>query len=103
MCILREAWPPRIAPRFFLPGNTELPLYYQSGEEIRKGDKILYAERFPGEIEFVADPAVNDPETSWYVEEFGGGVMIREPKVHGLAFCSDPESDDEIEFVSRAD
>jgi hypothetical protein len=29
--------------------------------------------------------------------------MIREPKVHGLVFSSDPESDDEIEFVSRAD
>ena len=26
----------------------------------------------PGEIEFVADPLSNDPETNWYVQEFGG-------------------------------
>ena len=85
-----------------MPGNTEMPLYYQSGEEIRKGDKVLYAERFPGEIGFVADPSVNDPDSSWYVKEFGGGVMILEPKVHGSVFSSKPDEDDQLEFVSRA-
>jgi hypothetical protein len=86
-----------------MPGNTEMPLYYQSGEEIRRGDKILYAERFPGEIEFVADPSVNDPETSWYVKEFGGGVMMSVPNHLGSVFSSSPCEDDELEFVSRAD
>jgi hypothetical protein len=33
-----------------------MPLYYQTGEEIRKGDKILLDGR-PGEIEFVVDPS----------------------------------------------
>ncbi len=86
-----------------MQGSTEMPLYYQSGEEIRKGDKILYAERFSGEIEFVADPSVNAPDTSWYVKEFGGGVMIREPEVHGLVFSRSLGEDDELEFVSRSD
>jgi hypothetical protein len=78
-----------------------MALYYHSGEEIRKGDKILLAEWFAGEIEFVADPLVDDPATSWYVKEYGGGVMIREPALHGLVFSSKPDQDDELEFVSR--
>jgi len=40
-----------------------MALYYHSGEEIRKGDKILLAERFAGEIEFVAHPLVDDLAT----------------------------------------
>jgi hypothetical protein len=30
----------------------------------------------PGGIELVADPTVPDPETDWFVQEYGGGVMI---------------------------
>jgi len=77
-----------------------MPLYYQSGEEILKGDRILYNEK-PGEIEFVADPSIIDPATSWYVKEFGGGVMVLEPKVYGSVFSSKPDEDDDLEFVSR--
>jgi hypothetical protein len=77
-----------------------MPLYYQSGEEIRKGDKILLAGH-PGEIEFVADPLVIDPATSWYIGTCGAGVMIREPVIHGLVFTG--ETDEDIEFMSRAD
>ena len=78
-----------------------MPLHYQSGVEIKKGDKVLYAEGLHGEIEFVADPSVDDPATAWYVKEFGGGVMILEPLVHGSVFSSNPGEDDELEFVSR--
>jgi len=77
-----------------------MPLHYQSGEEVKKRDKVLYAE-MPGEIDLVADPSLADPDTVWYVTEYGGGVMIREPKVHGLVFVSKPNEDDELEFVSR--
>jgi len=80
--------------------GVEMPLYYQSGEEIRKGDKILISGN-PGEIEFVADPSVIDPATSWYIETCGVGVMIREPVVYGLVFTGDTDND--LEFVSRAD
>jgi hypothetical protein len=54
-------------------------LTYTTGEEIRKGDRVLFHDE-PGEIELVADPVVSDPETAWYVQEYGGGVMILEPK-----------------------
>ena len=77
-----------------------MPLYYQSGEEIRKGDKILLC-KLPGEIEFVADPLVADPATSWYIETCGTGVMIREPVVLGLVFTG--ETDEDLKFVARAD
>jgi len=56
----------------------------------------------PAEIEFVADP-LHDP-TDWYVQEFGGGVMVVEPKVFGYLFINPPFIDDyeDLEFVSRA-
>ena len=54
----------------------------------------------PGEIELVADPA--DDPTEWYAEQFGGGVMIAEPKVFGRVFIPSPVCDDEhLEFVRR--
>jgi len=55
----------------------------------------------PGEIEFVADPLVNDPETEWYVQEYGGGAMVVEPKVFGRAFLSNTEDEQDLIFVLR--
>ncbi len=79
----------------------KLTLKYLSGEEIKKGDRVMF-HGVLGEIEFVAsDP--DDPEVSWYMEEFGGGVMVKEP-VSGRTFLqadSIPEYED-LEFVSRA-
>ena len=49
------------------------PLEYLSGEEILKGDRVLFHGN-PAEIELVAvDP--NDPEHVWHVREFGGRVL----------------------------
>jgi hypothetical protein len=76
---------------------------YQSGEEIRKGDRVLF-HRNPAEIELVAsDP--NDPEAAWYIEKFGGGVMLLEPGVSGRTFISADQipEDEDLEFISRAD
>ena len=56
----------------------------------------------PGEIEFVADSLVNDPETEWFVQEYGGGVMVVEPKVFGRAFLSDTESTEDLTFIARS-
>jgi hypothetical protein len=75
-----------------------MPFFYRSGEEIRKGDRILLHGE-PSEIEFIVDPA-NDPE-NWHVTEHGGGVMIFEPKSFGRLFVSDPQNDEDLEFVSR--
>ena len=77
-----------------------MPLFYMSGEEIKKGDKVLFHGE-PGEIELVADPEVTDPETDWYVQEYGGGVMIIEPKYFGRAFLPDPRNAEDLEFVAR--
>jgi len=56
----------------------------------------------PGEIEFVADPLSNDPETNWYVQEFGGGVMVLEPKVFGRALLRSTQEAEDLKFMSRA-
>ena len=76
-----------------------MALKYMSGEEIRKGHRVLLDGQ-AGEIEFVADPLAPNPDTLWYIEEFGGGVMISEPNFLGSVFTSG--DDDDLTFVSRA-
>lgn len=78
-----------------------MPLTYMSGDEIRSGDRVLFHGN-SGEIEFVADPLVFDPATQWYVQEYGGGVMVLEPDTFGRTFLSEPETDDDLELVRRA-
>jgi hypothetical protein len=78
-----------------------VPFRYQSGEEIKKGDRVLFHGE-PGEIELVADPLVNDPETEWFVKEYGGGVMVVEPKVFGPAFLSDTQDAEDLTLVARS-
>ena len=78
-----------------------LVLRYRTGEEIKKGDRVLF-HRNPAEIELVAcDP--DDPEAEWYMKEFGGGVMILDPIVSGRTFIhADSLAEyEDIEFVSR--
>jgi hypothetical protein len=80
-----------------------MALKYQSGEEIKKGDRV----RFHGEsaeVEFVVDELTGDAALDWYMNEFSGGVMIWEPKHFGSAFIqadSLPETED-LEFLARA-
>jgi hypothetical protein len=77
-----------------------MPLHYQSGEEIKKDDHVLFHAE-PGTIEFVAD-SLTDPENAWYVREYGGGVMILD-RIAGRTFISAdhlPEYED-LQFVSR--
>ena len=77
--------------------------YYQSDVEIKKGDRVLFHGE-PGEIELVAS-GLGDPETDWYVQEFGGGVMILEPKFFGRAFIPAGQLDttEDLEFVARGE
>jgi hypothetical protein len=77
-----------------------VPVKYQSGEEIRKGDKVLFHGE-PGEIEFVADKGVGDPTVDWNIKENGPGVMILEPKFFGRAYIRDAEDNEDLVFVSR--
>jgi len=79
-------------------------LTYGSGDAIRKGDRVLFHGN-AAEIKLVADPANEDPESEWYVKEFGGGVLIADPRVSGQTFIdkdSLPDCED-LEFVARAE
>jgi hypothetical protein len=74
-----------------------MSLKYRSGEEIQAGDSVLY-DREPSRIEFVAK--ADDPDTAWYVDQYGGGCMILSPNFSRV-FVSDPHEDEDLEFVSR--
>jgi hypothetical protein len=77
-----------------------MTLKYQSGEEIRKNDRVLFHGE-PARVDFaVVDRS--DPETEWYMQEFGGGVMVVEG-VGGTVFLPTDElnSENHLEFVSR--
>jgi hypothetical protein len=78
-----------------------VPFRYQSGDEIIKGDRVLFHGQ-PGEIEAIADPLVKDPETDWFMQEYGGGVMVSEPKVSGRVFVTDTEDEEDLILVSRS-
>jgi hypothetical protein len=81
----------------------DMPLKYQTGQEIIKGDRVLFHLK-PAVIELVAtDP--NDPAQRWYVEDEGGGVLVREPGDGHPTFIPADQLDDyeDLEFVERAD
>jgi hypothetical protein len=77
-----------------------MSLRYQTGLEIRKGDRVLFQGE-AGEIEFVADPQKPEPETDSYLREHGAGVMVHEPKHFGRAFIPEPQAEVDLKFVSR--
>jgi len=66
------------------------------------GDHVLFHGE-PGEIELIAEASSLEPERKWYVQEFGGGVMVREPKHFGRTFIPAAElaETEDLEFVSR--
>ena len=73
---------------------------YMTGEDIRKGDQILY-HRAPGRVEFIAT-AGGDPDLDWFVQENGGGVMLWDSEAGNTFISANQIGDDEdLEFVSR--
>jgi hypothetical protein len=78
-----------------------MSLKYQSGEEIKKGDRVRFHGN-PAEIELVAsDPA--DPDQAWYIGEHGGCVMVLDPTVSGSTLIPADHIPDyeDLGFVSR--
>jgi hypothetical protein len=77
---------------------------YKSGEEIRPGDRIRL-DGHPGKVEFVVAEPTGDPATDWYLEEFGGGVMLIDDEM-GNIFVGRESLEEEnvggLELVSRA-
>jgi hypothetical protein len=57
-----------------------VPLFYQTGEDIRTGDHVLLHGE-PGEIAFVLDGESNPAD--WPADEYGRAIMISEPKFFG--------------------
>ena len=76
-----------------------MPFVYQTGEEIKKGDRVLFHGE-PGEFEFVADELMGEPDMDWYVQ-LGRGVMVLEPKSFGRAFIRETQFAEDLVFVSR--
>jgi hypothetical protein len=78
-------------------------LKYCSGEEILKGDRV----RFHGNAAVVylvaCDPESTISEVRWYMDEYGGGVMIIERSMSCCTFIAAEEIDDydDLEFVAR--
>ena len=79
-----------------------MTLKYQSGDEIKPADRVLFHGE-PGAIEFVVHSAAPDRAYQWYIETFGRGVMIAEPKVVGHAFIQETEEAEDLVLVSRAE
>ena len=77
-------------------------LKYQTGEEIRLGDRVLFHGE-PASVSLVVTDSV-DRDTDWHMHMHGGGVQIREPKHFGLVFipASQIEECEDLEFVSRS-
>lgn len=73
---------------------------YQSGEEIREGDRVLFHGE-PGEIEYVAEALTGDPAIDWNLKYNGPGVMILEPRFFGRVYLRDSEDAEDLAFVSR--
>jgi hypothetical protein len=73
---------------------------YQSGDEIRKNDNVLFHGE-PGEIEFVLEEPVGDPSVDWLFESQGPGVMILEPKHFGRVYLRDAATAEDLVLVSR--
>ena len=77
-----------------------MSLSYQSGQLIEQRDHVLYSGE-PGRIEIIADPSGVNAATRWYVEEYGGGVLVSELKSFGTVFIRDPAHCDHLELVAR--
>jgi hypothetical protein len=77
-----------------------LPFFYQSGEQIKQGDRVTYHGE-PGEIQFVGDKIVGDAAIDWHVTEQGGGVMIIEPKVFGHVFVHDTANEEDLILIAK--
>jgi hypothetical protein len=76
-------------------------LSYASGDDIMAGDRVQYWGE-PGEVECVVQPAVAQPELDWYLQTYGPGAMVIEPKVFGRVYVTEPGADGKLVLLARA-
>jgi hypothetical protein len=75
---------------------------YHSGHEIGVEDHIIYHHE-SGKVEFVVTEKTGQPEMDWYIEQYaGGGVMIT-ASGFGNVFLTEPDIDEDLDFISRRD
>lgn len=81
----------------------DLSTHYLSGEEIRIGDRILFAGESAeivfviGRDEFEGDFA---KQRDWFKSEYGRGFMLT---CQSMGLTMQEEADEDIAFVSRRD
>lgn len=78
-----------------------MALTYHSGEDIQIGDRVTYGGN-AGTIELVVESLTGDPEQDWLLETNGAGVMVAEPRVFGRVYLRDPQDEEDLLFVARA-
>jgi hypothetical protein len=78
------------------------PLCYLCGTEIRKGDRVQFHGR-EASIAFAASD-LDDPQHAWFVQRYGGGVMVEDPFVSGCTFIpiDQLKSYEDLRFLARA-
>lgn len=75
-----------------------MPFFYMTREPILAGDRVLL-DGYPGEIETIADP-LEDP-SDWFVEQFGGGVLVLEARFGRVFLTPEYAAFEELVFVAR--
>jgi hypothetical protein len=77
------------------------PLRYLSGEEIQKGDRVRFHGQ-PAEIDFPASD-LDDIDHAWFVLQYGGGVMVRDPLISGCTFVpvDQLKNYEDLKFIAR--
>lgn len=77
------------------------PLRYASGEVIQKGDRVCFHGRL-AEIDFPASD-LSDTEHAWFVRQYGGGVMVKDPSISGCTFIPVDQlrNYEDLQFVAR--
>jgi hypothetical protein len=80
-----------------------MSIFYQSGEQVRTGDKIVYGGS-PGQVEYVVEVPTGDPAMDWHLTHSpNGGIMLKTIAM-GFVFLPDDQvaDDEDLDFVSRS-
>lgn len=74
-----------------------MALTYQTGEEIRRGDRVTYGGN-AGVIELVVEASTGKPEEDWLFETHAASIMVAEPKVFGRVYLPAPQEEEDLHF-----
>jgi hypothetical protein len=77
-----------------------MTLRYQTGEDIRQGDRVTY-DGGSGIVELLAEATSRTPEEAWLFATYGAGIMVSESPVFGRVYVEAPFEDPVL--VGRAE